>query len=56
MTVLDGIAFRKMNGLGNEFVVLDGRKSGIAMTAAAAQAIADRESGIGCDQVIVMEP
>ncbi len=56
MTALGGIAFRKMNGLGNEFVVLDARKSGIAMTAAEAQAIADRRSGIGCDQVIVMEP
>ena len=56
MTALCGIAFRKMNGLGNDFVVLDGRRDAIAMSAAQARAIADRETGIGCDQVIVMEP
>ena len=49
-------AFRKMNGLGNEFVVLDGRSESIAMSPARARAIADRQSGIGCDQVILMEP
>ena len=49
-------AFRKMNGLGNEFVVLDGRSDAIAMSPALARAIADRQSGIGCDQVILMEP
>lgn len=56
MTALCSIAFRKMNGLGNDFVVLDGRRDAIAMSAAQARAIADREAGIGCDQVIVMEP
>ncbi len=48
--------FRKMNGLGIDFVVLDGRARKIAMDEARARAIADRESGIGCDQVIVIEP
>ena len=48
--------FRKMNGLGNDFVVLDGRVRKIAMDEARARAIADRKSGIGCDQVIVIEP
>jgi diaminopimelate epimerase len=48
-------AFRKMNGLGNDFVVLDGRRDAISMSAAYARAIADRVSGIGCDQVIVIE-
>jgi diaminopimelate epimerase len=47
--------FRKMNGLGNDFVVLDARKGAFAMTEAKARAIADRKSGIGCDQLIVME-
>jgi diaminopimelate epimerase len=56
MTALCGIPFRKMNGLGNEFVVLDGRRDAISLSAAQVQAIADRQSGIGCDQLILMEP
>jgi diaminopimelate epimerase len=52
---LSGLPFRKMNGLGNDFVVIDLRKSKARMTAAAARAIADRKSGIGCDQVITIE-
>jgi diaminopimelate epimerase len=45
-----------MNGLGNDFVVFDARRSPIAMTEAKARAIADRKTGIGCDQLIVLEP
>jgi diaminopimelate epimerase len=56
MTALCSIAFRKMNGLGNEFVVLDGRREPVTLSGPQAAAIADRQSGIGCDQVIVMEP
>jgi diaminopimelate epimerase len=48
-------AFLKMHGLGNDFVVFDGRKSAIALNPALARAIADRRLGIGCDQVIVIE-
>ena len=47
--------FRKMNGLGNDFVVLDARQNPIAISNTQARAIADRKSGIGCDQLIVME-
>ena len=47
------IPFLKMHGLGNDFVVLDGRRAAIAVDAAAARALADRRTGIGCDQVIV---
>ena len=47
--------FRKMNGLGNDFVVLDARQTPIEITEAQARAIADRKTGIGCDQLIVME-
>jgi diaminopimelate epimerase len=50
------IHFRKMNGLGNDFVVLDARKSPLALKAAQIAAIADRSRGIGCDQVIALEP
>jgi len=49
------IPFRKMNGLGNDFVVLDGRARPLAISDDQARAIADRKSGIGCDQLIVME-
>lgn len=56
MTEASPLHFRKMNGLGNDFVVFDARKSPIAMTDAKARAIADRKTGIGCDQLIVLEP
>ncbi|HEU0310516.1 MAG TPA: diaminopimelate epimerase [Sphingomicrobium sp.] len=48
--------FHKMHGLGNDFVVLDARKQPIAMTPALAKALADRQTGIGCDQLILLEP
>ena len=51
------VPFTKMHGLGNDFVVIDARAGEVpAMTATAARAIADRREGIGCDQVIVLEP
>lgn len=49
------IAFFKMHGLGNDFVVLDRRRAAIALDAAAARALADRHRGIGCDQLILIE-
>ncbi len=52
----DVIHFRKMNGLGNDFVVLDARRRAIAMDEATARRIADRDSGVGCDQLIMMAP
>lgn len=52
---LAGLPFRKMNGLGNDFVIVDLRGSKARMTEDAARAIADRKSGIGCDQVITIE-
>src|ERR1700751_2663478 len=45
-----------MHGLGNDFVVLDGRRAAIAVDAEAARELADRRTGIGCDQVILLEP
>lgn len=56
MTEASPLHFRKMNGLGNDFVVFDARKQPIAMDEARARAIADRKTGIGCDQLIVIEP
>jgi diaminopimelate epimerase len=49
------IVFRKMHGLGNDFVVLDCRQESILIDPAAAQALADRQTGIGCDQLILIE-
>jgi len=56
MSALANIPFRKMNGLGNDFVVLDGRTRALAVSEADARAIADRQTGIGCDQLIIIEP
>ncbi|MBF0251939.1 MAG: diaminopimelate epimerase [Alphaproteobacteria bacterium] len=52
MTALD---FIKMHGLGNDFVILDGRDNGLSLTPAARRAISDRRRGVGCDQLIVLE-
>ena len=45
-----------MHGLGNDFVVLDAREQPVTMTPALAKALADRQLGIGCDQLILLEP
>ncbi|QLC21594.1 diaminopimelate epimerase [Parasphingopyxis sp. CP4] len=50
------LAFHKMHGLGNDFVIIDGRTQPVAMTQMLAREIADRRTGIGCDQLIVLEP
>jgi diaminopimelate epimerase len=47
--------FIKMHGLGNDFVVIDARERAIALSAAEATAIADRHSGVGCDQLLILE-
>ena len=54
--MINTVRFRKMNGLGNDFVVLDARARPLALGAAEVAAIADRRRGIGCDQVIALEP
>ncbi|MEM7700727.1 MAG: diaminopimelate epimerase [Pseudomonadota bacterium] len=51
------VPFIKMHGLGNDFIVLDGRSGALpVMTAHAARRLADRREGIGCDQLIILEP
>ncbi len=55
MTAPSTIRFRKMNGLGNDFVVLDGREQLLSIGPEEAEFIADRNIGVGCDQVIVLE-
>jgi diaminopimelate epimerase len=50
------VPFVKMHGLGNDFVVFDERAGSLSLTAARAAAIADRRTGVGCDQLISIEP
>ncbi|MEM7191538.1 MAG: diaminopimelate epimerase [Pseudomonadota bacterium] len=49
-------SFRKMNGLGNDFVVVDRRADGLPLGESAVRAISDRNTGIGCDQLIALDP
>ncbi|MBV8687241.1 MAG: diaminopimelate epimerase [Alphaproteobacteria bacterium] len=48
--------FLKMQGLGNDFVVFDARREPLGMDGATVRALADRRTGIGCDQLILLEP
>lgn len=48
--------FLKMHGLGNDFVVLDARAAALDLTLPRRRLIADRRRGVGCDQLIVLEP
>ena len=45
-----------MHGLGNDFVIIDAREEPFEVTPSLARAIADRRTGVGCDQLIVLEP
>jgi diaminopimelate epimerase len=56
MTSRANIPFVKMNGLGNDFVVVDGRAAPLGLSGDDIRRIADRQSGIGCDQFITLEP
>ncbi len=49
------LAFLKMHGLGNDFVVIDGRPTPPALSQEAIRALADRRTGVGCDQVALIE-
>ncbi|KAF0187012.1 MAG: diaminopimelate epimerase [Hyphomonadaceae bacterium] len=45
----------KMNGLGNEFVVLDARRNPFVLTPDQARKIASPETGVKCDQILILE-
>jgi diaminopimelate epimerase len=49
------IQFTKMQGAGNDFVVIDGINQAINLSPAQFQALADRHFGIGCDQILLVE-
>ena len=48
--------FTKMHGLGNDFVVIDAVTQNVRITASMVRRLADRKTGIGCDQVLIIEP
>ena len=50
------IPFVKMNGLGNDIVVLDGRDASIALRPDAIRRLSPRDGGIGFDQIVTLEP
>nr|MBC8158936.1 diaminopimelate epimerase [Alphaproteobacteria bacterium] len=53
---MEPLPFVKMHGLGNDFVVFDARRRTLELSADQVRAIADRNTGVGCDQLITMEP
>ena len=52
----DTLRFTKMQGAGNDFVVVDATRTPFALDAEQIRALADRRFGVGCDQVLVVEP
>jgi diaminopimelate epimerase len=50
------LPFTKMQGLGNDFVVVDATKTPVVLTPAQLRFIADRHFGVGCDQLLMVEP
>jgi len=50
------LKFTKMQGAGNDFIVLDGINQHLTLTPAQYQALADRHFGVGCDQILLVEP
>jgi diaminopimelate epimerase len=53
---MDELDFHKMQGLGNDFVILDRRSGKLSLSAAQIQRVADRRLGVGCDQILCLEP
>jgi len=50
------IAFTKMQGLGNDFIVIDAVRQAVSLEPEKIRRLADRHFGIGCDQVLVVDP
>jgi diaminopimelate epimerase len=50
------LRFTKMHGLGNDFVVLDGVRQTVRLTPEQCRHLADRHFGVGCDQILLVEP
>ena len=50
------LEFTKMHALGNDFVVIDATRAAVPLTAGQVRRLADRRRGVGCDQVLLVEP
>lgn len=50
------LPFTKMHGLGNDFVVIDAIRHPVDMTPDLVRSLADRRFGVGCDQVLIVDP
>ena len=50
------LRFTKMQGAGNDFVVIDATGAPLALDPAQIRSLADRRFGVGCDQVLLVEP
>ncbi len=55
MTQNSPIPFLKMNGLGNDFIIIDNRTLQLSFAVKQVRELANRQTGIGCDQLIVLE-
>ncbi|WP_019569360.1 diaminopimelate epimerase [Thioalkalivibrio sp. ALE11] len=53
---MSALAFTKMHGLGNDFVVFDGVRQAVALSTEQLRLLADRHFGVGCDQILLVEP
>ena len=52
---MEPLPFIKMHGLGNDFVVIDGRRRPVALDDDWVRAVSDRRTGVGCDQLVLIE-
>ena len=50
------LEFTKMHGLGNDFIVIDAINQPVTLSAEQVRLLADRHFGIGCDQLLLVEP
>ena len=50
------LRFTKMHGAGNDFVVIDATREPFSLTPAQMRLLGDRRFGVGCDQILVIEP
>ncbi|MFT6387032.1 MAG: diaminopimelate epimerase [Cellvibrionaceae bacterium] len=50
------LRFTKMHGLGNDFIVIDAIKQSVSLSSEQVKSLADRRFGIGCDQLLIVEP
>jgi diaminopimelate epimerase len=53
---MDQLGFHKMHSLGNDFVIIDRRSDQLPLSSAQIRMIADRRRGVGCDQLLALEP